>query len=82
MDFPQFLQVPNLYNMEDKSQILDMCQKGALADGKQGPAAVFNWYVEQCRKFLHIVLCLSPIGETGAEMIAKTWDSSSGGGTH
>jgi dynein heavy chain, axonemal len=41
---------------------MDMCQKGAQADGKLGPAAVFAWYVDQCKKYLHIVLCLSPIG--------------------
>ncbi|CAD7946598.1 unnamed protein product [Amoebophrya sp. A25] len=55
-------EVPNLYNMEDKSQILDMCAKGAQAEGKMGNAAVFAWYVDQCKKFLHITLCLSPIG--------------------
>ena len=55
-------EVPNLYNMEDKAQILDACQKGALAEGKMGPPAVFAWYVDQCKKFLHVTLCLSPIG--------------------
>eukprot|EP00392_Amoebophrya_sp_AT5.2_P003107 g3112.t1 len=55
-------EVPNLYNMEDKSQILDMCAKNAQADGKLGNAAVFAWYVDQCKRYLHITLCLSPIG--------------------
>lgn len=55
-------EVPNLYNMEDKAGILDMCGKPAMAEGKVGPAAIFSWYVDQCKKFLHITLCLSPIG--------------------
>lgn len=54
-------EVPNLYNMEDKSQILDMCAKNAQADGKLGNAAVFAWYVDQCKRYLHITLCTLPL---------------------
>lgn len=56
-------EVPNLYNSEDKGMIQDSCAKAAGQEGKMGPAAVFAWYVGQCKKFLHIVLCLSPIGD-------------------
>ena len=55
-------EVPNLYTMEDKMMILEDCQKRAEADGAVSPAAIFQWYVGQCRKNLHIVMCMSPIG--------------------
>ncbi len=55
-------EVPNLYSAEDKSTIQDSCGKAAGLEGKIGPAAVFSFFVDQCKKFLHVVLCLSPIG--------------------
>lgn len=55
-------EVPNLYENEDKMQIVEKCSKGASLDGKQGPNEIFAWYVEQCRMNLHIVLAMSPIG--------------------
>jgi dynein heavy chain len=56
-------EVPNLFNMEDKMQIMDLCTKKAQAEGRSGPAEIFAWFVEQCRKNCHIVICLSPIGD-------------------
>ncbi|KAF4658988.1 hypothetical protein FOL47_007767, partial [Perkinsus chesapeaki] len=44
-------------------EILEKCSKMASADGKTGPNEVFAWYVENCRKNLHIVLAMSPIGD-------------------
>eukprot|EP00931_Biecheleriopsis_adriatica_P052316 TRINITY_DN3041_c0_g1_i3.p1 TRINITY_DN3041_c0_g1~~TRINITY_DN3041_c0_g1_i3.p1 ORF type:complete len:5045 (+),score=1273.98 TRINITY_DN3041_c0_g1_i3:2025-15137(+) len=55
-------EVPNLYANEDKLEITEKCSKGANAVGKNTPAEIFGWYVEQCRKNLHIVICMSPIG--------------------
>jgi dynein heavy chain len=55
-------EVPNLYASEDKLEITEKCSKGANAVGKNGPAEIFAWYVEQCRKNLHIVIAMSPIG--------------------
>merc|ERR1719223_1207285 len=55
-------EVPNLYANEDKLEITEKCSKGANAAGRNGPADIFAWYVEQCRKNLHVVICMSPIG--------------------
>jgi dynein heavy chain len=55
-------EVPNLYANEDKLEITEKCSKGANAVGKNGPSEIFAWYVEQCRKNLHIVNAMSPIG--------------------
>merc|ERR1719446_1875346 len=55
-------EVPNLYAGEDKLDISERCSKGANAAGKNGPSEIFAWYVEQCRKNLHVVNAMSPIG--------------------
>eukprot|EP00927_Polykrikos_kofoidii_P031997 TRINITY_DN2738_c0_g1_i1.p1 TRINITY_DN2738_c0_g1~~TRINITY_DN2738_c0_g1_i1.p1 ORF type:complete len:3358 (+),score=626.85 TRINITY_DN2738_c0_g1_i1:1049-10075(+) len=55
-------EIPNLYANEDKLEITEKCSKGANAAGKNGPAEIFSWYVDQCRKNLHVVTCMSPIG--------------------
>merc|ERR1719230_889883 len=55
-------EIPNLYANEDKLEITEKCSKGANAVGRNGPAEIFAWYVDQCRKNLHTVLAMSPIG--------------------
>eukprot|EP00929_Paragymnodinium_shiwhaense_P038462 TRINITY_DN20312_c0_g2_i4.p1 TRINITY_DN20312_c0_g2~~TRINITY_DN20312_c0_g2_i4.p1 ORF type:complete len:4213 (-),score=1296.02 TRINITY_DN20312_c0_g2_i4:279-12917(-) len=56
-------EVPNLFNMEDKTQILEICGQAANQAGKHGQQEIFAYFVGQCRKNLHLVLALSPIGE-------------------
>eukprot|EP00928_Gymnodinium_smaydae_P017340 TRINITY_DN16627_c1_g2_i1.p1 TRINITY_DN16627_c1_g2~~TRINITY_DN16627_c1_g2_i1.p1 ORF type:complete len:2315 (-),score=450.26 TRINITY_DN16627_c1_g2_i1:520-6690(-) len=56
-------EVPNLFNAEDKSQILESCAGPANAAGRVGNAEVFAYFTEQCRRNLHLTLALSPIGE-------------------
>merc|ERR1719156_152953 len=56
-------EVPNLFNAEDKAQILEMCTNNAAAAGRLGTAEVFAFFTEQCMKNLHVVVALSPIGE-------------------
>jgi len=56
-------EVPNLFNVEDKTQILELCTNAAAAEGRHGPAEVFAFFTERCQKNMHIALALSPIGE-------------------
>ncbi|CAE8620925.1 unnamed protein product [Polarella glacialis] len=56
-------EVPNLFNVEDKAQILELCTAMAAKEGRFGPAEVMAFFIEQCQKNLHIVLAFSPIGE-------------------
>jgi dynein heavy chain, axonemal len=56
-------EIPNLYTNEDKMEIIEKCAKNAQAAGKTAPNEIFQWYVQNCRKNLHIVLAMSPIGE-------------------
>jgi len=56
-------EVPNLFNAEDKTQILEACTAPANAQGRVAQADIFAYFNEQCRKNLHIVIALSPIGD-------------------
>ncbi|CAE7559528.1 Dnah7 [Symbiodinium sp. KB8] len=56
-------EVPNLFNAEDKTQILELCTNVAAKEGRHGPAEVMAFFIEQCMKNMHIVLAFSPIGE-------------------
>ncbi|CAJ1411101.1 unnamed protein product [Effrenium voratum] len=56
-------EVPNLFNAEDKTQVLELCTNVAAKEGRHGPAEVMAFFVEQCMKNMHIVLAFSPIGE-------------------
>ncbi|KAJ8664279.1 hypothetical protein QAD02_005941 [Eretmocerus hayati] len=64
--------VPNLYGSEDKAEILEKMMevaREAAAKSKTGksadssPMALYGLFVERVKKNLHIVLCMSPIGE-------------------
>eukprot|EP00929_Paragymnodinium_shiwhaense_P087551 TRINITY_DN476_c0_g7_i1.p1 TRINITY_DN476_c0_g7~~TRINITY_DN476_c0_g7_i1.p1 ORF type:complete len:2666 (-),score=827.08 TRINITY_DN476_c0_g7_i1:96-7328(-) len=55
-------EIPNLYANEDKLEISEKCSKGATAAGRSGPSEIFAYYVDLCRKNLHIVNAMSPIG--------------------
>eukprot|EP00820_Chromera_velia_P013184 Cvel_23772.t1-p1 / transcript=Cvel_23772.t1 / gene=Cvel_23772 / organism=Chromera_velia_CCMP2878 / gene_product=Dynein heavy chain 7, axonemal, putative / transcript_product=Dynein heavy chain 7, axonemal, putative / location=Cvel_scaffold2493:30-23749(-) / protein_length=3778 / sequence_SO=supercontig / SO=protein_coding / is_pseudo=false len=58
-------EIPNLFNQEDKNTILDLCMKPASQANppRHGPAEIFQYFLEVSRMNLHIVLCLSPIGD-------------------
>jgi len=56
-------EVPNLFNAEDKMQILDLCTGPANLAGRHGQPEIFAYFTEQCRQNLHVVLAFSPIGE-------------------
>eukprot|EP00930_Biecheleria_cincta_P074768 TRINITY_DN6197_c0_g1_i1.p1 TRINITY_DN6197_c0_g1~~TRINITY_DN6197_c0_g1_i1.p1 ORF type:complete len:4188 (+),score=808.10 TRINITY_DN6197_c0_g1_i1:1794-12566(+) len=56
-------EVPNLFNAEDKTAIMELCTNPAAKEGRFGPAEVFAYFVDMCKKNLHLVLAFSPIGE-------------------
>ena len=56
-------EVPNLFNGEDLSLIIEQVLPEARKAGKaESNASVFSYFVERCKINMHIVLCLSPIG--------------------
>eukprot|EP00919_Chromeraceae_sp_WS-2016_P063673 GHVR01150602.1.p1 GENE.GHVR01150602.1~~GHVR01150602.1.p1 ORF type:complete len:1144 (-),score=284.16 GHVR01150602.1:1104-4535(-) len=59
-------EIPNLFNQEDKNSIIDLCMKAASQANppRHGPAEVMNYFLDICRSNLHVVLCMSPIGDS------------------
>ncbi|CAG9584340.1 unnamed protein product [Danaus chrysippus] len=59
--------IPNLYGMDEKVEILDKMQAVVRESGKKietTPLAMFGLYVERVKASLRIVLALSPIGDS------------------
>nr|XP_026485669.1 dynein heavy chain 3, axonemal [Vanessa tameamea] len=59
--------IPNLYGMDEKVEILDKMQAAVRESGKKmetTPLAMFGFYVERVKANLRIVLALSPIGDS------------------
>ena len=43
-------------------QVLEMVRPAASRRGLETPVELWGYFVEQCRQRLHVVLCMSPIG--------------------
>jgi len=58
-------EVPNIFPTEDKVEIAEDLRNPAKDEGKGSdwtPTQFFAYFLERCKKYLHIVLCFSPIG--------------------
>jgi dynein heavy chain len=69
-------EVPNLFPADEKQEICDKMRqldrqrdKSKQTDGS--PVALFNMFVQRCRDQLHIVLAMSPIGESFRTRLRK-----------
>ncbi|KAJ3227682.1 Dynein heavy chain 7, axonemal [Clydaea vesicula] len=59
-------EVPNLYAADEKQELFELVRNDARMSGRVpdgNPTALFAYFVERCRENLHIVLCMSPVGE-------------------
>jgi dynein heavy chain len=58
-------EVPNMYPGDERQAILEMLRGPAKDTGRnlETPLQLWAFFVERCRNNLHIVLCMSPIGE-------------------
>ncbi|XP_050560797.1 dynein axonemal heavy chain 3 isoform X1 [Spodoptera frugiperda] len=59
--------IPNLYGMDEKVEILDKMQTAVRESGKKietTPLAMFGFYVERVKANLRIVMSMSPIGDS------------------
>jgi len=55
--------VPNLFAADEVMGILDAVSTKARAAGRGlTPTDTFEFFIDQCRKNMHVVLCMSPIG--------------------
>ncbi|XP_075973125.1 dynein heavy chain 3, axonemal [Anticarsia gemmatalis] len=59
--------IPNLYGMDEKVEILDKMQAAVREAGRKietTPLAMFGFYVERVKANLRIVMAMSPIGDS------------------
>ncbi|KAJ3192416.1 Dynein heavy chain 7, axonemal [Irineochytrium annulatum] len=58
--------VPNLFPPDERQAIIEKCLPDAQEEGRMGdgsPTALYNYFIERVKSNLHIVLCMSPIGD-------------------
>ncbi|XP_071807320.1 dynein axonemal heavy chain 12-like isoform X1 [Asterias amurensis] len=59
-------EVPNLYAVDEKQEIMEAVRPVAQAGDKNAdfsPLALFAFFVNRCRENLHIIIAFSPIGD-------------------
>lgn len=59
-------EVPNIFNIEERQEIIEMTRLAAQGGDRNldiSPLSVLAFFVARCREKLHIMLCLSPIGD-------------------
>jgi dynein heavy chain len=67
-------EIPNLFAADEKQNMMDLVRaslaKTAKAPDESG-ASLFAKFTERCRENLHIVLCMSPVGEAFRNRLRK-----------
>ncbi|XP_063587791.1 dynein axonemal heavy chain 3-like [Penaeus indicus] len=59
--------LPNLYSNEEKAEILEKIQLVAKEEGKKmdaSPLTLYGYFIDRVRSNLHLVLAVSPVGDT------------------
>jgi dynein heavy chain, axonemal len=59
-------EVPNIFTAEERVECQDFVRQAAKEEGRclgGTPQEYFTYFIERCKKNLHIVLAFSPIGE-------------------
>jgi dynein heavy chain len=58
-------EIPNLFTSEEKSEVCEKVRNAARIDKKPSETIpqLFSYFVERCKKLLHLVLCFSPLGD-------------------
>eukprot|EP00741_Cyanophora_paradoxa_P007767 tig00001206_g7515.t1 len=57
-------EVPNLFPQDETTTIVEKMRPAATAAGRgANNSMIFQYFVERCRNNLHVVLCMSPIGD-------------------
>ncbi|KAJ1566742.1 Dynein heavy chain 7, axonemal, partial [Cladochytrium tenue] len=65
-DLLNFGDVPNLFADDERLNIIERCVSDKQEEGEPGdrtPATLYNYFIERVKRNLHIVLCMSPIGD-------------------
>jgi len=59
-------EIPNLF-ADELPDLVELVRPAAKAENKAldgAPSSFYGFFVERCKKLLHIVLCFSPIGDS------------------
>ena len=57
-------EVPNLYKPDEFEEVRTALTDEARKDGiSETPESMFTYFVERVRANLHVVLCMSPVGD-------------------
>ncbi|TPX70976.1 hypothetical protein CcCBS67573_g06369 [Chytriomyces confervae] len=64
-------EVPNLYPNDEKQELFEVMRNNGARMGEATPAAMFQMFIDRCRENLHIVLCMSPVGEAFRNRLRK-----------
>lgn len=58
-------EIPNLFTSAMLNDIQESIRKAARDEGRdQSPLSLYNFFIERCRKHLHVVVCMSPVGDS------------------
>ena len=58
-------EIPNLFPYDEMKHLIeDFAPVAKEARRDTDKETMFNYFVERCRQNLHIVLCMSPVGDT------------------
>jgi len=58
--------IPNLFR-EELPELMEIMKQAAIAEGKVLDGTqnqLYSYFIERCKRLLHIVLCFSPIGDS------------------
>lgn len=64
-------EVPNMFPADEKMGILEAVRPHASKKGLETPLELWGFFTDACRQNLHVVLCLSPIGDAFRERLRQ-----------
>eukprot|EP00955_Chlamydomonas_euryale_P034508 349803-Chlamydomonas_euryale.AAC.1 len=64
-------EVPNMFPQDERMQVMEMVRPAASKLGLETPLELWGFFVKQCRSYLHVVLCMSPIGGAFRERLRQ-----------
>ncbi|KAJ3098250.1 Dynein heavy chain 3, axonemal [Phlyctochytrium planicorne] len=59
-------EVPNIFPADEKAAVIEQVRNAILKENPKfeaSPAALYSSFISRCKENLHIVLCMSPIGD-------------------
>eukprot|EP01022_Parablepharisma_sp_SALTPOND_P023040 TRINITY_DN476_c0_g1_i1.p1 TRINITY_DN476_c0_g1~~TRINITY_DN476_c0_g1_i1.p1 ORF type:complete len:4333 (+),score=667.47 TRINITY_DN476_c0_g1_i1:7842-20840(+) len=65
-------EIPNLFPADEKAEVCEKVRAACRQEKKvqnESLALLYSYFIERCKKLLHIVLCFSPIGDAFRERI-------------